>query len=364
MRGDISDAAVLAAKRGVKMPGAPPGTRGVHSRTGPGSRTIKIFVQISSNKIIALDNDVKNADNICVVKRIIYSKVGIPCDQQRLFFGEEELKDDRSVASYNIQKESTLILRPRGGNGDSNSVNADSAVSATAMVQYDPTATAMVQYDPSATATAMPPLPSSMAMVQHAPSAATAALVDVRNNKDTAKTAVASTINSLAPPFVFGLKGGARNDQCVWDVLERHPLLLGRSQEDGEKALLQTVSAFREIDFNSPLKFCDLKKDLKKMGARPKFDILCSDDGRAVVELSVDTDLFPIRHFSSQDAPASLVQVLFSTSDDGPLLCRYVGEAKVVAGYTLLWQLMVSTCHVEVDTMGDIDTLLRCTLFF
>ena len=360
MRGDISDAAVLAAKRGVKMPGAPPGTRGVHSRTGPGSRTIKIFVEISSNKTIIFDNVVKNADNICVVKHIIYSKVGIPCDQQRLFFGEEELKDDRSVASYNIQKESTLILRPRGGNGDSNSVNADSAVSATAMVQYVPTATAMVQYDPSATASVMlpvpssmamvrhgaatmPPLPSSTTMVQHAPSAATAALVDVRNNEDTAKTAVASTINSLAPPFVFGLKGGARNDhECVWDVLERHPLLLSRSEADSEKALLQIGSAFREIDFDSPLMFSHLMKDLKKMGARPKFDVLCSDDGRAVVELSVDTDLFPIRHFSSQDAPASLVQVMFSASDNGPLLCRNVAEAKVVAGHSLLWQLVVS----------------------
>lgn len=186
------------------MPGAPPGTRGVHSRTGPGSRTIKIFVEISSNKTIIFDNVVKNADNICFVKYMIYDKVNIPCDRQRLFFGEEELKDDRTLASYNIQKESTLVLRLRGGNGSSDNSNADSAVSATAMVQCDPSATALaVPPVPSSMAmvrhgaATMPPLSSSTTMVQHAPSAATAALVDVRNNEDTAKTAVASTINSL-----------------------------------------------------------------------------------------------------------------------------------------------------------------------
>ena len=105
---------------------------------------------------------------------------------------------------------------------------------------------------------------------------------------------------------------------------------------------------FRTVDFDHPLNFGRLKKCLKKMGARPVYDIQCSDDGRAVVELSVNASLFSHSssrsHFSSQDAPARLVQVLFSASDDGPLLCQNVGEAKVVAGYLLLWELMVSTC--------------------
>jgi hypothetical protein len=176
-----------------------------------------------------------------------------------------------------------------------------------------------------------------------------AADVEAAEARDSTAKTVASTINSLAPSFVFGLKGGARRDQdCVWDILERHPLLLGRSQEDCEKALLQVLGMFREVDFDHPLNFGRLKKSLDKMGARPVFDIRCSDDGRAVVELSVNANLFSHSssrsHFSSKDVPARLVQALFSASDDGPLLCQHVGEAKVVAGYLLLWELMVSTC--------------------
>ena len=71
---------------------------------------MQIFVETLTGKTITLD--VEPSDTIEFVKCKIQDKEGIPPDEQILAYrGYLNLRDDKTLADYNIGRESTLYLR-------------------------------------------------------------------------------------------------------------------------------------------------------------------------------------------------------------------------------------------------------------
>ena len=75
-----------------------------------------IYVKTLTGEVITLE--VEPSDRIVNVKKEIQNYEGIPPDQQRLYFSDQELEDESTLMEYNIPRESTLSLALRHPDGD------------------------------------------------------------------------------------------------------------------------------------------------------------------------------------------------------------------------------------------------------
>ena len=74
-----------------------------------------VYIKTPRNNTISLHID--SSYSINKLKKILCDREGIPITEQRLIFSGKQLEDDKTVAFYAIQKDSTidLLLRLRGG---------------------------------------------------------------------------------------------------------------------------------------------------------------------------------------------------------------------------------------------------------
>ncbi|KAL3651549.1 60S ribosomal protein L40A [Castilleja foliolosa] len=78
---------------------------------------MQIFVKNLTGETITLEVD--SGDTINDLKAKIQDKEGVPAEQQRLIFGDEELEDDLTLADYSFQKVGDGLRLMGGGTRNS-----------------------------------------------------------------------------------------------------------------------------------------------------------------------------------------------------------------------------------------------------
>jgi len=79
------------------------------------SSGMQVFIKIQNGKTIVLE--VPKKETIEKLKSQIEKKEGIPISKQRLIYNTKELENENSMAYYNIQPESNILLNLKLGGG-------------------------------------------------------------------------------------------------------------------------------------------------------------------------------------------------------------------------------------------------------
>ena len=101
-------------------------------------QTFKVFVKTLTGATYTIEN-LTGATTVAQLKEIIANQIDIPATAQRLIFAGKQLEDAKTLAEYNIQKESTIHLVPRGYTVTW--LNYDNSELGTTTVQYGSTPT-------------------------------------------------------------------------------------------------------------------------------------------------------------------------------------------------------------------------------
>lgn len=71
---------------------------------------MQIFVKTFVGKVLTFEFD--GSESIGQIKQMIYELEGHPpVDQQRLIYNAKDLEDEKTLADYNVERETTLHLR-------------------------------------------------------------------------------------------------------------------------------------------------------------------------------------------------------------------------------------------------------------